>query len=263
MRTLFASLALVAVLAGSNTAVAASGTALGVDPDAEARGDETRTLTVGADIFIGDRVVTGPDGQVQILFSDNTELVVGPNSAMLIEDYLLREDGSAGRLAINALGGTFRFVTGGAPKDRYIITTPTGTIGVRGTAFELTIAGLITYVLMQHGSTLLSPDSGDPVILEGACEFGIMSADGAEVVGNTDQVKGDERDKLKELFEYATSQGGLLGKFRITNAERCLRLPTTQTTNESLSETGDAPEPGKRTRPPILNNTINSNSIIP
>src|SRR5690606_42119301 len=84
---------------------------------------------------IGDRVVTGPSGQVQILFSDRTELVVGPRSALLIEDYLLRNDGSAGKFAINALSGTFRFVTGGAPKDSYVIKTPTGTIGVRGTAF--------------------------------------------------------------------------------------------------------------------------------
>ena len=41
------------------------------------------------------------------------------------------KDESAGRFAINALSGTFRFTTGRAPKDRYVIETPTGTIGVR------------------------------------------------------------------------------------------------------------------------------------
>jgi len=66
-----------ALFAGA--AMAASGTALGVDPAAQAeRRGTTETLVVGADIFIGDRVVTGPQGQVQIRFSDSTELVVGP-----------------------------------------------------------------------------------------------------------------------------------------------------------------------------------------
>ena len=93
----------------------------------------SRSSSVGSDIFIGDQVVTDARGLVQIKFSDNTKLVVGPNSSLVIEDYLLREDGSGGKLAINALSGTFRFVTGGAAKDRYLIETPTGTIGVRGT----------------------------------------------------------------------------------------------------------------------------------
>src|SRR5687768_16406701 len=71
---------------------AASGKALGVDPAAAVETKiDSKTLTVGADIFIGDRVVTGAEGLVQIKFSDQTELVVGPNSALLIEDYLLRD----------------------------------------------------------------------------------------------------------------------------------------------------------------------------
>ena len=71
-----------------------AGSAKGVNPAASADLDgATRTLTVGSDIFIGDDVITGPQGQVQILFADNTKLVVGPNSALKMQDYLLRNDG--------------------------------------------------------------------------------------------------------------------------------------------------------------------------
>lgn len=89
------SLAACLLLLGPSAAfAAASGTAKGVDPDASAaRGGDTQVLVVGSDIFMGDVVKTGPAGQVQIKFSDNTELVVGPRSALTIEDYLLREDG--------------------------------------------------------------------------------------------------------------------------------------------------------------------------
>lgn len=208
-------------------ATAASGTALGVDPDAEAKREaETHLLTVGADIFIGDRVITGATGQVQIKFDDSTELVVGPSSSLVIEDYLLREDGSAGKLALNALAGTFRFVTGGAPKDRYTIKTPTGTIGVRGTAFELYVTEAWTYILMQHGSVIGRTKKGDKsMVLEAMCEVGQISLGEAIVVGPADQVSSRNRAKLRQLFMYAANQRPLLREFRITGAELCLKRP--------------------------------------
>lgn len=230
MFKLVAGIAAFVLLAGTAGANAASGTAMGVDPAAEARlrGD-TRTLVVGADVFIGDRIVTGPSGQVQILFDDRTELVVGPRSALVIEDYLLRDNGSAGRLAINALSGTFRFVTGTAPKDRYLITTPAGTIGVRGTSLDLYVAQAIHYLLQHHGATINCPlgvPIGHPscVVADDECEYVVVQSSGAELVGHTDEITGEERERLKGWFPYsAGEQRNLLRQFRISNAERCFR----------------------------------------
>src|SRR5690606_34683041 len=128
----------------------------GVDQDARAETRaEMKVLQVGSDIFIGDRVITDARGLVQIRFSDTSRLVVGPNSALVIEDYLLREDGSGGKFAIDALSGTFRFVTGGAPKHRYLISTPTGTIGVRGTAFDFNVRRGSFSLLLFHGQVVI------------------------------------------------------------------------------------------------------------
>ena len=67
MRKLLLCLALLWAF-GSGAAFAASGTALVVDQGADAKTKaETRVLTVGADIFIGDSVNTDAKGLVQIL----------------------------------------------------------------------------------------------------------------------------------------------------------------------------------------------------
>src|SRR5438045_1774974 len=88
-------------------ATMAAGTAVGVDPEALVRtSGEQRTLLVGADVNLGDLIQTGAGGHVELAFEDGTKIVVGPGSALLIEDYLLRADGSPGNFAINALGGT-------------------------------------------------------------------------------------------------------------------------------------------------------------
>jgi hypothetical protein len=235
----------IALAAIALSAMAASGTALGVKQQAEADTSGTsRVLTVGADIFIGDKVNTGPAGQVQIKFSDQTELVVGPNSSLLIEDYLLRDDQSAGKFAINALSGTFRFATGGAPKDRYIINTPTGTIGVRGTAFDLNVDDASTRVLLFHGAVRLCNLAGNCVTLDDTCEIGTFDLSESTVVGSPDDLPRAERDALKADFNYAQSQSPLLRQFWVEQARQCFNKGFVQPKiTESLSHTEPQSEP--------------------
>ena len=177
-------------------------------------------LTVGADIFIGDRVITDQNGLVQIKFADATKLVVGPNSSMIIEDYLLREDGSAGKFAINALAGTFRFVTGNADHDEYSIKTPTGTLGVRGTAFDLLITAGLTRVLMYSGTTILC-SIGNLCINVGTCGLGQSDATNAQMVGLAQEKRGSDRDDLKSSFPLANNQGVLLQEFQLDDVPQC------------------------------------------
>ena len=61
-----------------------------------------RLLVVGADVSVGEKIVTGPSGNVQLLFQDQTRLVVGPRSTLEIETYLLSGSG-ADKFAVNAL----------------------------------------------------------------------------------------------------------------------------------------------------------------
>lgn len=204
-------------------AYAQSGQAQAVDPGAEARGTTTRQVVVGLDVFIGDRIVTDGSGEVQILFSDDTRLVVGPRSALLIDDYLLREDGSAGKMVLDVLGGTFRFITGGSAKDKYVINTPSGTIGVRGTAFQLYSTKIEDYILVEQGIVIGCPDGGgECAASDNICQVMVIKSDEAEIAGQTDDYWGEERDKIKEWFKYS-NQRGLLERYRVRNAERCMR----------------------------------------
>ena len=91
-----------------------------------------RVLVQEAAVFSGDRIITGPGGEAQVKFRDDTRLVVGPNSMMTIDAFVFNDDDTARQISINAVRGAFRFITGNSPKDAYSITTPTATIGVRG-----------------------------------------------------------------------------------------------------------------------------------
>ncbi len=83
-------------------------------------------------IYSGDRITTGAIGNAQIKFRDDTKLVVGPNSALIIDAFVFDNNDTARKVSISALKGAFRFISGKSPKDVYKITTPTATIGIRG-----------------------------------------------------------------------------------------------------------------------------------
>jgi hypothetical protein len=145
----------------------------------------------------------------------------------VLQDYLLRSDNSAGKFAINALSGTFRFVTGNARKDLYQITTPTGTIGVRGTAGDFDVTDDVTLVMIYHGAMILC-DKASPkncITVDAMCEIGQIANADTVIIGDPDKISGADRAALKVKFPWATDESHLNRQFWVANARRCLNLP--------------------------------------
>lgn len=236
-------------LASGAASAAVSGTAVGVNPAASAQTvSGNKTLIVGADVQQGDKIVTGPSGQVQLVFTDDTHLVVGPNSALLIQSYLLNSSKTTGQFAVSALGGSFRFITGKLDHSSYSISTPTGTIGVRGTAFDFVTgyanppAGTApdtykpgTWVALFRGAVVLCTLTHQCVTLNNRCDLGELSAPDAQKFAGF-----NARDKgMRDYFQYIHSQTPLLTDFRINEARNCYLDPGVSTT--SLSSTSGGP----------------------
>jgi len=83
-------------------------------------------------VFSGDHIITDAVGLVQMKFRDDTKLIVGPNSMMIIDAFVFNNDNTARQVSINAVRGAFRFIIGKSSKDAYSITTRTATLAVRG-----------------------------------------------------------------------------------------------------------------------------------
>src|SRR4029077_19082038 len=117
-----------------------SGTAIAVVQSSEADGDTgRRLLSPQGPLYSRDRVITGRIGEAQLQFRDGTKLVVGANSSIVLDAFVINADNSARQVSIDVVKGAMRFITGSGPKDAYSISTPTATISVRGTAFDLEV----------------------------------------------------------------------------------------------------------------------------
>ncbi len=115
-----------------------------------------RPLTRGAEVKTGDKIVSSTDGRAQIRFSDGAYVSLQPNSEFDIKEYRFngKADGTESAL-FGLFKGAMRTVTGlvgGVNRNRYQISTPTATIGIRGTGGLIAIGG--------DGSTLVTGTNG-------------------------------------------------------------------------------------------------------
>ena len=120
-------------------------------------GDEGIVIEKELDIFSYDTVKTG-NGKVGIEFIDNTRVDITQHSKLIIDEFVYDPNSKTGKLSLKASLGTVRYASGQIAKNSATnvqITTPTATIGVRGTDFTMTIdeIGSSTIILLPSCDT--------------------------------------------------------------------------------------------------------------
>ncbi len=103
--------------------------------------NRTALINVGESIVRDEIVKTTPDSAAKVVFTDNTNLSIGPNSVVKLDKFVFSGDSSYQKATINLAKGALRFATGSSDKHAYEIKSPVATIGVRGTIFEFSYTG--------------------------------------------------------------------------------------------------------------------------
>ena len=120
-------------------------------------GDKGIVVEKELDVFSYDTVKTG-NGKVGIEFIDATRVDVTQHSKLIIDEFVYDPNSKTGKLSLKASLGTVRYASGQIAKNSATnvkITTPTATIGVRGTDFTMTIdeTGSSTIILLPSCDT--------------------------------------------------------------------------------------------------------------
>lgn len=100
---------------------------------------EPRRIAARQRLAWGDLVQTGGGSQLQILLLDRSTFGIGARSRVTIDRYVY--DPAAGRsMAATLLRGALRFFSGRQdPANSADVTTPSGRIGIRGTAIDMLV----------------------------------------------------------------------------------------------------------------------------
>ncbi len=145
------------------------------------------TVIQGQNIYEGQTINTGVDGEVHLITDDSGMIAVRPDTVFRIDEYKA-EGSSADKIFMSLLRGSIRSITGWIGKHNasgYRITTPTATIGIRGTDHETTVrdrtdgdeAG--TYDNVYEGATVLKTQQGSSEVTPGKYAFASKDKGGA------------------------------------------------------------------------------------
>lgn len=124
-------------------------------------------LERGASIYEQDKIVTQKDSSIKIRFTDGTLLSVIPDSDYTIQNYKYKSDSTDNNFSNNVAKGGLRFISGKIAKtnpDNYSFTTPTATMGVRGTIGTIRIVDGVSYFGCDSGGVNVKNDSGNYMI---------------------------------------------------------------------------------------------------
>jgi hypothetical protein len=136
-------------------------------------------LKTGDDIFANQTVATDSAGVGQFEFVDKTRLAIGPGSTIILDNFVYNPKGSGSKIVLDLARGSFRFITGTADHSAYEIATPTATIGVRGTAFDVYVDGTGELAIaMINGAVEVCPRSGICRLHDVVGRFLHMTTDG-------------------------------------------------------------------------------------
>jgi hypothetical protein len=229
-------------------ALSPSGEALAVVQATSATGPGgSRTLAPAKPIYSGDRIKTGNVGEAQIRFLDNTKLVVGPNSSIVIDKFVFNPDKTLAGVSLQMTKGAFRFITGTGPKKAYTITTPTATLGIRGTKFDVAVGGKLgTGILVFDGAVrMCNRATGRCTTIDRGCGAAVASPDGSLASPRT---AADRVALIKAAFPLALKQKSLRTDFKVSTRDCGLTstAPGLKTPFREInfSPLGPAPGPG-------------------
>jgi hypothetical protein len=139
------------------------GVVASLDPNmrATAPGQPERTLAIRAGVVADDSVRTEAAARGQLLFQDETTLSVAPASQIVLDRFVYDPNGGSSSFGMQLTTGALRFVGGSTSEaQEATITTPTATLGIRGSSALVSHIGGRTIAIFLMGDRMCITTGG-------------------------------------------------------------------------------------------------------
>lgn len=190
-----------------------------------AENGEQVEITVGTELYSGDRVVTGDAQSLRMQFADKSELQVLPNSEVVLDKLSQFEQTGMvdTRIRLNS-GSVNTSVIKQKPVDRYEIKTPAAITAVRGTNFRLSSDDSdISRTEVTEGRVAVSAGDEEKDINDG---FGIVAEQGkplpdpVELLPPPDISGNQSADASKLLVTWVKLEGAEYYRYQLATDEK-------------------------------------------
>jgi hypothetical protein len=198
---------------GSETTAAPIGRTVASETLVNAYGEAgKRLIQANSPIFSDDRLEADATGNAQIVLVDGTKIVVGPGAELRIDEFIFETDNSFNKLVVSVSKGAMRFISGNSKSSAYTIKTISGTIGIRGTALDVSANDTGASVALLDGELDVCNEQDECEKVDRVCDFVQLEEDGVTTPKELDSIAGKDVD---EMFPMITDQENLEEDFRL------------------------------------------------
>jgi len=167
-------------------------------------------INVGENVIRNEIVKTASESWTKLVFSDSTNLSVGPNAIVRLSNFVSTGPSSYGKATVDIAKGAFRFATGHSEKRAYEINTGVATIGVRGTVFDGDAETGATKLHVASGEVLVRTAKGKSCDVM-AGQSVVISATGCKPISGFDPHFPSELTEVQEFAQVQAAGQGFFG----------------------------------------------------
>jgi FecR protein len=185
------------------------GSAAAVNPLSQSTppGGRIRVLRIGERVVHNERIQTTASGTVQLLFIDKTTLNIGPNSNLVIDNFVYDPATGTGQMVMSLTKGALRFVGGQlSQQGAATVNTPAATTGVRGGIATIAHGANGSRIINNFGHLIITNGSGTIDIRRSG--FAVTVMDWASPPTEPQRVTQSE---INYYLALLTSKGGQTG----------------------------------------------------
>lgn len=140
-----------------------------------------RSLSISDQLFENENISAGDSSHGELRLNDNSKIIVGENSSIKLDAFVLGGSGfSSG--AVRVAKGAFRFLTGSSEKGAFRVRTPMSTVGIRGTIFDVYVEDGRELFVLFNGTIQVCSTAG-------VCQVANRNCDVIEVTSPNDVKK--------------------------------------------------------------------------
>jgi len=125
-----------------------------------------KRLSSGDGLTFNEIVHTGRASAIEIELNDESRLTLGENAEIILDSMISEPNRGIVKGTFRMLTGVLRFKSAQAKLD-LLINTPTGTIGIRGTEFDLLATTTATEIVMLEGFVEVASAAGTATVSNG------------------------------------------------------------------------------------------------
>lgn len=131
---------------------------------------QRRDLATGDGVSQNEAIEVASNALGELKLRDDTKLALGPGARLVLDKFVYDPDSTAGTVGADLLRGAFRFITGVTRHQGYELRTPSASITVRGTVFDVYVdADGGTWLLLLEGSVRICNTSGQCADITNPC----------------------------------------------------------------------------------------------